>query len=60
MTPATSTEAGPQRTPPKRKARQIAKYLRAERPDYPYLKELFRHLRTELGVAVTHQPDRLP
>ncbi len=59
MTVADS-EPTPQRTPPKRKARQLAKYLRAERPDYPYLKELFRHLRTELGVAVTHQPDRLP
>jgi hypothetical protein len=30
----------PQRTPARRKARQLAKYLRAEWPDYTYLKAL--------------------
>ena len=30
------------RTPAKRKARQLAKHLRGERPDYAYLKEVFR------------------
>lgn len=48
------------RTSAKRKARQLAKYLRAERPDYAYLKEVFRHLRDELDVEVTREPKRLP
>ncbi len=30
------------RTPPKKKARELAKYFRAERADYPYLKSVFR------------------
>ena len=51
---------GPARTPARRKARQLAKYLRAERPDYAYLKEVFRHLREELGVEVTRAPKKLP
>ena len=48
------------RTPAKQKARQLAKHLRTERPDYLYLREVFRHLRAELGVAVDHAPKRLP
>jgi integrase/recombinase XerD len=48
------------RTPPKTKARQLAKYLRSERPDYDYMKQLFRHLRTELGVEIPKVPKRLP
>jgi len=50
---------GPARTPARRKARQLAKYLRAERPDYAYLKEVFRHLREELAVEVARAPKRL-
>jgi integrase/recombinase XerD len=38
----------------------IARYLRAERPDYAYLKDVFRHLREELGVEVTRAPKKLP
>jgi integrase/recombinase XerD len=49
-----------QRTPPKKKARELAKYLRAERPDYPYLKGVFRALRTELEVEVPKAEQRLP
>jgi hypothetical protein len=49
-----------QRTPAKRKARQLAKHLRGEHPDYAYLKEVFRHLRDELGVEVTTAPAKLP
>ena len=49
-----------QRTPPKQKARELAKYLRAERPDYPYLKGVFRALRTELQVEVPTLEHRLP
>src|SRR5438067_1941850 len=48
------------RTPARQKARQLAKHLRAERPDYIYLKEVFRHLRTELDVEVQREPKRLP
>ncbi len=56
-----STEpAALKRTPAKRKARQLAKHLRAERPDYAYLKEVFRHLRDELDVEVAREPKRLP
>jgi len=51
---------GPARTPARRKARQLAKYLRAERPDYAYLKEVFRHLREELAVEVARAPKKLP
>jgi integrase/recombinase XerD len=48
------------RTPAKHKARQLARHLRAERPDYGYLKEVFRHLRAELAIEVTRQPKKLP
>src|SRR3990167_1089855 len=49
-----------QRTPVRSKAKQIAKLLRKENPNYDYLRELFRHLRKELSVDVTHQPKKLP
>jgi integrase/recombinase XerD len=42
------------------KARQIAKLLRSERPDYFYLKELFRHLRKILNVKVETKSKKLP
>jgi hypothetical protein len=48
------------RTPAKRKARELATTLRRERPDYVYLKELFRQLRVELGIAIPRTPERLP
>jgi integrase/recombinase XerD len=48
------------RTPAKRKARQLATTLRQERSDYVYLKEVFRQLRTELGIVVPRTPKRLP
>jgi len=48
------------RTPAKRKARQLATTLRRERPEYAYLKELFRQLRAELGIVVPRAPKRLP
>lgn len=48
------------RTPVPKKARQIAKLLRAERPDYFYLKELFRQLRKELNVKVQTKSKKLP
>jgi integrase/recombinase XerD len=52
--------AAADRTPARRKARQLARHLRSERPDYAYLKEVFRHLRTELGVEVAKAPKKLP
>lgn len=50
----------PTRMPVARKAKQIAKLLRSERPDYFYLKDLFRHLRKELNVTVETQSKKLP
>jgi integrase/recombinase XerD len=49
-----------QRTSPKKKARELAKYLRAERPDYSYLKGVFRALRAELEVEGPKAEHRLP
>jgi len=48
------------RTNPQKKARQLAKYLRDEQPDYQYLKTVFRHLRTELDVPVLKISKKLP
>jgi integrase/recombinase XerD len=48
------------RTSAKLKARQLAPTLRRERPDYAYLKEVFRQLRAELGIVVPRTPKRLP
>ena len=48
------------RTPAKQKAKELAKRLRDERPDYGYLKEVFRYLRQELGITVTRPTRRLP
>jgi integrase/recombinase XerD len=39
------------RTPVRQKAKQLARDLRKENPDYIYLRELFRYLREELGVS---------
>lgn len=49
-----------QRTPAQKKAKQLAKHLRKERPDYNYLKSVFRHLRTELEVEVPKAQKKLP
>jgi integrase/recombinase XerD len=48
------------RTPAKQKARELAKHLRAERPDYAYLKSVFRALREELAIVVPGPSRRLP
>ncbi len=48
------------RTSAKIKAKELARHLRSERPDYNYLKSVFRHLREELEVPVTRKPKRLP
>ena len=48
------------RTPARKKAKQLAKLLRAERPDYEYLKAVFRHLRDELEVSVPRASKSFP
>jgi integrase/recombinase XerD len=48
------------RTPAKRKAKSIAKYFRNECPDYDYVRSVFKHLRSELNVAVAKHPKKLP
>lgn len=48
------------RTPPSKMAKQLVKYLRPQRPNYNYLRDLFRHLRKELEVPVTTAPKKLP
>ncbi len=48
------------RTPPRIKAGQVARLLKPERPDYNYLREIFRHLRKSLAVKVVTTPRKLP
>lgn len=48
------------RTSAKKKAKELAKLLRPEQPDYTYLKSVFRELRRELDVQVPRSPKRLP
>ncbi len=48
------------RTPARAKAKELAKRLRDEHPDYSYLKEVFRYLRQELEVTVPRPAQRLP
>ncbi len=48
------------RTTAAKKAKQLARQLRNERPDYFYLKEIFKHLRKELEVKVQKTPKKLP
>ena len=49
-----------ERTPPRKKARELAKYLRGEHPDYDYMRELGRYLREELGVTRPPATHKLP
>lgn len=48
------------RTPPKQKAKKIARDIKKECPDYNYLSDLFRHIRLELGVPREHKSKKLP
>jgi integrase/recombinase XerD len=48
------------RTPASKKAKEIAKLLRSEHPDYNYLKTIFRHLRSELEISVPKEGKKLP
>ena len=47
-------------TASKKKAKELAKYLRKERPDYNYLKSLFKYLREELEIEVPRNARKLP
>ena len=49
-----------QRTPAIKKAKQLAKLLRKEQPDYDYLRNIFRYLRQELEVPVKQKGKKLP
>jgi len=40
------------RTPVRQKAKQISLLLKEEKPNYDYLREIFRHLRKELNVTI--------
>jgi integrase/recombinase XerD len=53
-------EAASLRTPARRKAQQLARHLRGEHPDYDYLKQVFRHLRSELAIEIPRTPKKLP
>lgn len=48
------------RTPPRKKAKQLARYLRDEQADYAYLKSLFLHLREQLDIRVPRPKKSLP
>lgn len=48
------------RAPTKEIVKKICKILRDERPDYIYLRDLFRKVREEFGVEVTTKTKRLP
>lgn len=48
------------RTPTKEIVKQIAKILRDERPDYIYLRDLFKKIRDEFKIEVETQNKRLP
>ena len=48
------------RTPAAKKAKELAKYLRRERPDYNYLKSVWSHLRSELEIEVPKTEKKLP
>ncbi|MDP6527970.1 MAG: site-specific integrase [Candidatus Pacebacteria bacterium] len=50
----------PLRTSPRKKAKQLVKYIKQEQPNYDYLRELFRFIRKELDLKPTTKPQRLP
>jgi len=48
------------RTSPKKKAKELSKHLRHERPDYDYLKAVFKELRSELEIEIPKKKKTLP
>lgn len=55
-----SNGGGVARTSAQKKAHELAHHLRAERPDYAYLKDLFRYLRVELEIEIPRASHKLP
>lgn len=49
-----------ERTPAQKKAKELAKYLREENPNYDYLKNIFKFLRKELEIEVVTKSKKLP
>ena len=49
-----------QRTVPQKKAKELSKYIRGEKPDYNYLKSVFKYLRKELEIDVPRSTRKLP
>ncbi|ASQ44724.1 tyrosine-type recombinase/integrase [Legionella clemsonensis] len=49
-----------ERTPTKEIVKKICKILREERPDYVYLRDLFKKVRAEFNIEVTTKTKRLP
>jgi len=49
-----------ERTPTKEIVKKICKILRDERPDYVYLRDLFKKVRAEFNIEVTTKTKRLP
>jgi integrase/recombinase XerD len=46
------------RTPVREKAKYFCKHLKEEKPDYNYLRELFRHIRKNLNIEVESGKER--
>ena len=53
-------ESKTKRQPMIKKAKQIAKLIRSERPDYHYMRALFQLVRKELDVVVLRKGKKLP
>jgi integrase/recombinase XerD len=49
-----------ERIPPKEMAKKLVKFLRPNRPDYLYLKQVFKHTRQMLELTVEKSRKRLP
>ena len=49
-----------ERVPPKEMAKKLARLLRSQRPDYLYLKLVFKHVRQMLEVTAEKSRKRLP
>jgi len=49
-----------ERIPPKEMAKKLVKLLRSNRPDYLYLKQIFKHTRQMLELTVEKSRKRLP
>jgi integrase/recombinase XerD len=48
------------RLPPKAMAKKLVRVLRAQPPDYHYLKKVFQHTRALLAAVPSRPPKRLP